>query len=223
MRHDSASTIARTRPSPEAERLEHRQLVRALADRLRHRVGRDQQDHQDRGRGDELHDQADVADLLGEPLDERLLGVGLRLGRRVGEHRVDLLRDLAGLLRVGDLDHVPADLVREAAVAHRLVQVVPVEEELRLVGALHRRIVDAADVELPRRVVRPAEDRRLERDAVADLPAESPRRVGADDRAGRDRPARPSSGPPAARTPGTCRSQFSGSTAMLANWFLVSW
>ena len=66
---------------------------------------------------------ADVADLLGEVRDERLLGRGLGLGRRVGEHRVDALGELIRRRRIGDPEDVPADLIRHAGhLAHRLVQ-----------------------------------------------------------------------------------------------------
>ena len=58
------------------------------------------------------------------------------------------------------------------------------EEQLRLVGALDRRVVDAVDGELPRAAIGPPVDRALDRHALADLPAVPLRRVGADDRAG---------------------------------------
>ena len=71
----------------EAEGLEHGQLAGALAHRLRHGVADDEQDGEEHRRQDGDHDRADVADLLGEALDEPLLGGRLGLGLRVGEHR----------------------------------------------------------------------------------------------------------------------------------------
>ena len=55
------------------------------------------------------------------------------------------------------------------------------EEELRLVRSLLRRIVDAIDVEFPGGVIGPSKDRGLERNAIADLPPIFLRRVDADD------------------------------------------
>ena len=52
IRHDSASTSTRIRAVAEAERLEHGELVRPLADRLRHGVGRHQQDREQHRAGD---------------------------------------------------------------------------------------------------------------------------------------------------------------------------
>ena len=87
-RHSSASpstsavTLALEKPSVFITPIS----LSALADRLAHRVGRDQQhreEHRCRDCGDE---RADVAHLVGEALDERLLGRGLGLGRGVGEH-----------------------------------------------------------------------------------------------------------------------------------------
>ena len=108
------------------------------------------------------HDAADVADLLGEAGDEGLLG--RRSWSRSASSRTcasSCLRDVLGLRRVLQLDHVPADLVVAVGlVADRLVQVVVVEEELRLVDALLGRVVDAVDGELPRRAVGRAIDRR---------------------------------------------------------------
>ena len=122
---------------------------------------------------------------LAKPDDERLLGRGLGLVRRVREHCVELLRDRLGLSRILQLDHVPADLiVAVVLVPDRLVHVVVVEEELRLVDALLGRVVDAVDGELPRAAVRRAVDDALQRDAVPDLPPEAARGVDADDGAG---------------------------------------
>ena len=57
-------------------------------------------------------DLALVADLLGEPVDEPLLGRRVRLRRRVGEHAVEGRRHLLGFRRVLDLDDVPPHRTR---------------------------------------------------------------------------------------------------------------
>ena len=117
--------------------------------------------------------------------DEGLLGVRLRLGRRVGEHRVDLRGDLRRAIRVRDREDVPVVAIAEAAaLGDRFSQELVVEDQLRLVGALDLRVVDAVDGELPRTAVGPAVDRALDRNALADLEAVLLRRVAADDRAG---------------------------------------
>ena len=93
---------------------------------------------------------------------------------------VEGLRQLRRLRRVGDLDDVPADhaLRRLRAV---LVEVVVAEEELRLVDA-RLAVVDADEVELPGRAAALGlPDRGLDRDAIADLPAEPLGQVAADD------------------------------------------
>src|SRR5262245_7396054 len=59
----------------ESERLQHGQLVDPLADRLRHRVARDEQDGEHRHGDDPHHDRADVADLLGPIGYEGLLRI----------------------------------------------------------------------------------------------------------------------------------------------------
>ena len=135
------------------------------------------------------------------------------------------LRELIGRRRVGDPEDVPADLTVEVArsCGTSRSRYVPVEEELRLVGALDRRIVDAVDREFPGRAVRLPVDRRDQRNAIADLPFELLRQC----RSRRSRrcgwPTRPSSDPRAARTPGYIRSQLSGSTAMFAKKLFGSW
>ena len=114
---------------------------------------------------------ADVADLLGEALHEGPLGLGLGLGRRVGELGVDRRGDLGRPLGVVDPHDVPAD--DALAPGAGLVEVVVVEEEAGRVGALLGALVDAHEVELPAAAaVLLAPDRRLDRDPVADLPAE---------------------------------------------------
>ena len=77
-------------------------------------------------------DRADVADLVGEALRQRLLGDRLRLRGRVREQGVDPLRDVRGLRRIGDAHDVPAD--DPLPVLAGLVEVVVVEEELGRVG-----------------------------------------------------------------------------------------
>ncbi len=80
----------------EPERLQHTELVDPFTDGLRHGVPGHEQDESHDDRRDGHHDRADVSHLLREVGHERLLGSGLRLARRVGEHRVNLLRELIG-------------------------------------------------------------------------------------------------------------------------------
>jgi hypothetical protein len=102
-------------------------------------------------------------------LGERLLGRG-RLVARVGEGRVDRLRELDRSLGILDAQDVPAD--ESLAELPRLVEVVVVEEEVGLVDGRLATGVDRGDRELPAgRAVLLAPDGRLDRDAVADLPA----------------------------------------------------
>ena len=81
------------------------------------------------------------------------------------------------------------------------VQVVVAEEELRLVDA-GLGVVHPDDVEFPDLALLGLPDGALDRDAIADLPAEPFGQVDADDRALTIARARPSSGPAAACTPG---------------------
>ena len=60
---------------------------------------------------DRSDDQADVGELADEGRGEGLLGLGLGLVIGVGGQRIDRLRDAVGLLAVGELDGVPADLL----------------------------------------------------------------------------------------------------------------
>src|SRR5688572_3414096 len=54
----------------EAVRLQHRELRYALADRLHHRVAGDEQQREQHGADDRVHDEADVADALDLPTEE---------------------------------------------------------------------------------------------------------------------------------------------------------
>ena len=107
---DSASTSVSTCAVGEADGLQHAQLAGPLAHRLGHGVAGDEQDgEEDRGE-DGRDDRADVAHLLGEALDERLLGLGLRLVRASSRTRASTrLRDRLGVLRILHADVVPAD------------------------------------------------------------------------------------------------------------------
>ena len=89
MNSDSVSTSIEDRRARKSQRLQDRQLAGPFADRLRHRAGRDESEHEQHRRRDGDHDAADVADLLGETLDESLFRRGLGLGRRVREHLVE--------------------------------------------------------------------------------------------------------------------------------------
>ena len=93
---------------------------------------------------------------------ERLLRIGLCLGRAVGEGGVDGARKVRRPGRIGQLGHVPADLPE---IAQPLVDVLPREEEKVGIEVRRTRASNAADGEVP--VSR--KDRSLEGDPVARL------------------------------------------------------
>ena len=75
------------------------------------------------------HDRPDVADLLGEAVDEPLLGGRLGLGRGVGEHLVERRRHLAATATASAIltTYQPTEPVADVP---RLVEVVVAEEEV---------------------------------------------------------------------------------------------
>ena len=80
---------AQHEPIGEPDRLEHRQLARALPDGDSHRVARDEQQREEDDAANRQQQELDVAHLLDEPRRERRLGLRARLGRGVAELRVD--------------------------------------------------------------------------------------------------------------------------------------
>src|SRR5262249_4850166 len=77
--------------------------------------------------------------------------------------------------------HIPAHVALHA-VRHALLEKLPLEPELALVAAYFVGVVDAVEREFP--VVAGAEEGILDRDAVADFPAETLCRFCSGDRAG---------------------------------------
>ena len=78
----------------EAVGLQDRELRNPLAHRLHHRVAGHEQQREHHGCDDGVDEKADVADLRDLRAQPILLALRLRLERRVGEQRVDLLGDL---------------------------------------------------------------------------------------------------------------------------------
>src|SRR5262249_50099733 len=111
---------------------------------------------------------------------ECLLGFRERFGERVAERVVDRDRRRGRLVRILDLLDEESHRVTTARIEllHEFVQIVVLEEELRLVGRGFRAVVDAAQRERPR----PRIDRALKRNLVADLPAVLLRELAAGDR-----------------------------------------
>ena len=96
-----------------------------------------------------------------------------------GEHLVERAAQVDGLRRIGDLHDVPADLALARGAV--LVEVVVAEEHLRLVDGVAT-VVETDDVELPRGADAFRQpDRRGQRNAVAELPAETLGEIAADD------------------------------------------
>ena len=93
------------------------------------------------------------------------------------------MRDLVRARRILDLDRIPADRPRVAGPLH---QIFVVKEELRLVDVRRGAPVDADDLELEGiglAVLRP-EERGLDRNPIAELPAETRGELPPDERAG---------------------------------------
>ena len=132
--HDSSSTSASTRPSVKPSVFSTRQLAGPLAHRLRHGVAGDQQDREEHRGGDAAHDQADVADLVGESCDEGLLGSVLVSFGELANSRRSASRSPAPAS--GSSTRTMYQPTRSRRWSRRFVEVVVVEEELRLVDAL---------------------------------------------------------------------------------------
>ena len=150
---------------------------------------------------------------------ERLLGLGERLGERVPEQRVDRVADLAPRdrrRRCRREDRRPGRRAAAAALLHRLVQVVPVEEHLRGVGLRLGAVVDAAHHELPGA----GEDRPAQRHHVAHLEAVACRRACARPRRPCGRAGRPRARSGGTRNSGTGRSRCAARprTAGRSSW-----
>ena len=189
----------------------------------------DEQDEAHHHGGDRDHDRADVADLLGE-LRRRTPSRSRSWSRRSSSRtsrrpawRAD--RRLAGsstLITYQPTDVASADL----GGAQRLVHVVVVEEELRLVDALLGRVVDAVDGEVPR-ASRPAcgrsarsaargrrpssrtawrcRRRRSRRCGWRARPSSDPRAAGTRDTSAASSPARPPCSRRSCSAPGSSR------------------
>ena len=130
----------------------------------------------------------DIAELLDERDRKILGGLGLGLVGRIREQGVDLVGDDRGLRRIGDALLEPADVALAEAAA--LVEQLVVEQHGSRTAALCLRrvlrIESADDVEGPVkravRLLRP--DGRVQRQLVADLPAEFLHQRHVDQRAG---------------------------------------
>src|SRR5204863_9636161 len=126
---------------------------------------------------------ADVTILRDESFDERILRLVILLVRRVRELLIYSLHDVFGVLRILDLDVVPAGESLSAQAV--LIEIVVSEEERRRVDFFGRAGLNRDEIERPgiaaalRRHVR-----RLDRNLVADFPAEGVGELLAGDCAG---------------------------------------
>src|SRR5690349_7921737 len=133
---------------PETISLQHGQLRNPLTNRLHHRVARHEQQREHHGRDDGVDEETNVADLPDLRAQPVLLALRLRLGGRIREQRVDLLRDRGRAARVVDLLEINRD--RAVGSSARLVEVVVVDPELVGRHLARRRPIRADDLEVPR-------------------------------------------------------------------------
>ena len=91
-----SSTRPSTRPSVKPSVLSTASSFVRSRTALRHRVAADEEEREQHRAEDGDDDGADVADLLGDRADERVLGRRRRFERRIGKRRVDQLRDVVG-------------------------------------------------------------------------------------------------------------------------------
>ncbi len=125
----------------------------------------DHHDRDDADGGDDRPGHGHEAELEG------FFRLGEGLGQGVSEQRVDSGRGLSRLVRIAQADDVKTDLVGAArcGLLEGFIEVVPVEEELVLVGVGAGALVDAAQHQFPVA----GKDRPLQCDLVTELPAEA--------------------------------------------------
>src|SRR6202035_1651897 len=106
-------------------------------------------------------------------------GLGLRLGfiGRVGKFHVDSFGDARRVIRIVDTKDIPANLTLDA-VGNFFLEVVPPEPELGFVILRALPVVNAGQVEFPGAA---AVERGLDRNAIANFPAETFRSAGTGD------------------------------------------
>src|SRR5712664_3009647 len=120
-----------------------------------------------------------IAKLFGETGRERGIGLGLGLSRRVSELPVNGLGNADGIIRAIQLEDVTSDLALDEG-RHAFVEIVPLKPELAFIAAGFVAVINAIEIEIPSAVG--AVKRVLDRDAIANLPAEALRDLRADNR-----------------------------------------
>ena len=164
----------------ETQRLQHRKLGRALANRLHHHGGDGKQERYEHRTDDRPDGEVQIADrphLLLRILLERRRS---RFDGRIRECRVDGLGDGTRLLRIGgdDVEVAHRALVERAC----FIQVVVVRHDVFALADLARR-ESAHDLEGPGAGPVPLQDAGRERDPIPDAPSVFLAYVGTDQRA----------------------------------------
>jgi len=159
----------------EPQGLENRVFAEPLPGGHGHGVGDHGHDDDDYHVGNKPDGDDDGLGHGDEPQRKGLFGLGHGLGQGIPEGPVDGRGHVGRLGGIRHAYHVEAGLVRAArdGLLHGLVQIIPMEEHLGLIGGLVLAPVDAAQHELPVA----GEDGPLEDDGVADLPAEPLRQL----------------------------------------------
>src|SRR5712664_3284598 len=159
--------------------LQDGELRRAFADGDGHGVAGHEEKRQENNAADGKDEEFYVAKLLGETGGESGFGLGLGLSRRVGELPVNGLGNADGIVGAVKLKHVPADLALDEG-RHTFVKIFPLKPELAFIAAGFVAVINAIEIEIPSAVG--AVKRVLDRDAIANLPAEALRDLRADNR-----------------------------------------
>src|SRR5882724_4696505 len=159
--------------------LQDGELRRTFADGDRHSVAGHEKKRKENDAADGKDEEFNVAKLLGETGGESGFGLGLGLSRRVGELPVNGLGNADGIVGAVKLKHVPADLALYKR-RHAFVEVFPLKPKLAFIAARLIAVINAIEIEIPSAVG--AIECVLDRDSIANLPAEALRDLRADNR-----------------------------------------
>src|SRR5712664_238415 len=159
--------------------LQDGELRRTFADGDGHGVAGDEEKREKDDAADGEDKEFYVAKLFGETGRERGFGLGLGLSRRVGELPVNGLRNADGIIGAIQLEDIPSDLALDEG-RHTFVKIFPLKPELAFIAAGFVAVINAIEIEIPSAVG--AIERVLDRDSIANLPAEALRDLRADNR-----------------------------------------